>query len=132
VVQGREGPATWLARRERMLAKGYNGNGAGMPLTIAAKLWPTPTAGDWKGSGSRNAEGSKAHKGVSLPDAVQTGDSHGRRSRPDPTTSMGGDDGSTPADRPLRLNVAFVEMLMGFPRGWTLPAQIASAVSETP
>ena len=37
--------------------------------------WPTPTAGDAKASGSRNLEGSKAHAGVSLTDAVLHGGS---------------------------------------------------------
>ena len=33
--------------------------------------WPTPTAGDSRGSGSRNTENSKAHAGISLTDAVR-------------------------------------------------------------
>lgn len=54
---------------------------------------PTPTAGDSKASGSRNLEGSKAHKGVSLTDAMRTGDSSTpRRGAP---TSQRSDDGST-------------------------------------
>jgi hypothetical protein len=45
-------------------------------LTSAARThWPTPTAGDAKASGSRNLEGSKAHAGVSLTDAVLHGGS---------------------------------------------------------
>jgi hypothetical protein len=74
----REDPKTWLARQERLKAKGYNGNGAGMPLGIAAKLWPTPTAGDSKASGSRNTENSKAHAGISLTDAVRQDGGRGR------------------------------------------------------
>lgn len=46
-----EEPETFLARREALKAKGINGNGMGMPLAMAAKTWPTPTANDWKGSG---------------------------------------------------------------------------------
>lgn len=46
VAQDGEGPATWLARRERLKAKGINGNGAGTPLTIAVQLWPTPTVAE--------------------------------------------------------------------------------------
>lgn len=42
ISQDGEGADTWLARRERLKAKGYNGNGAGMPLAIAATMWPTP------------------------------------------------------------------------------------------
>jgi hypothetical protein len=37
-----ERPETWLARQEALKAKGYNGNGAGVPLAIASQLWPTP------------------------------------------------------------------------------------------
>lgn len=42
VSQDGDGAETWLARREKLKDKGYNGNGAGTPLTIAAQLWPTP------------------------------------------------------------------------------------------
>jgi hypothetical protein len=72
--------------------------------------WPTPKAGDSKASGSRNAEGSSANLGVSLTDAIRTGDSSGRRDR---STERPGDE-STPTLNPL-----FVEWLMGVPRGWT-------------
>lgn len=64
--------------------------------------WPTPTAGDAKGSGSRNLEGSKAHAGVSLTDAVNSGGSETPRS-----------------GRTGQLNPTWVEWLMGFPLGWT-------------
>ncbi len=39
-----EEPETWFARAEVLKAKGANGNGAGIPLAIAAKAWPTPSA----------------------------------------------------------------------------------------
>ena len=42
---------------------------------IAGALLPTPTAGDASSSGSRNLEGSKAHAGVSLTDAIRYGNS---------------------------------------------------------
>jgi hypothetical protein len=42
---------------------------------IPVALLPTPTAGDAKASGSRNLEGSNAHAGVSLTDAVRFGNS---------------------------------------------------------
>ena len=38
----------WKNRREAVKAKGVNGNGFGMPLSIAVRLLPTPTARDWK------------------------------------------------------------------------------------
>lgn len=47
VANDGETPETWRARQEILKAKGYNGNGAGVPLAIAvqeAQLWPTPRA----------------------------------------------------------------------------------------
>jgi len=38
VVNDGESPETWTARRARVKATGVNGNGMGMPLTIAAQL----------------------------------------------------------------------------------------------
>ena len=75
----------------------------GPSLGIAVRMWPTPTAGDSKGSGSRNTATSKAHPGISLTDAV-LGD--GGRGRIDAGNSG-------------RLNPQWVEWLMGFPLGWT-------------
>ncbi|WP_449281230.1 DNA cytosine methyltransferase [Leucobacter sp.] len=46
-----EGPETWLARREKVKARGINGNGMGMPLSIAVQLLPTTTAADAHSSG---------------------------------------------------------------------------------
>ena len=46
-----------------------------LPLNAVVKLLPTPTVGDGSSSGSRNLEGSKAHEGVSLTDAVKFGNS---------------------------------------------------------
>jgi DNA (cytosine-5)-methyltransferase 1 len=36
----------WLARQARHRARRVNGNGMGIPLSIAVRLLPTPTAGD--------------------------------------------------------------------------------------
>lgn len=61
-------------------------------LYEAVKLWPTPTAGDAKSSGSRNLPGSKAHTGVSLTDAVRFGNSSTPRRSPmwpTPTATLG-------------------------------------------
>jgi hypothetical protein len=48
VANDGERPETWLARREQVKLTAKNGNGMGMPLTIAAQLLPTPTANDSK------------------------------------------------------------------------------------
>lgn len=41
-----EDPSTWRARQATLREKGVNGNGAGVPLAISAKEWPTPTASE--------------------------------------------------------------------------------------
>jgi hypothetical protein len=67
-----------------------------------AKLLPTPTANDSEQAGSRNLEGSKAHPGVSLTDAIRFGDSNTPRSEssgentPQPST-----DGNESSEGPL-------------------------------
>jgi hypothetical protein len=43
-----------------------------------AKMWPTPTAGDAKASGSRNTPTSNAHSGISLTDYVKQDGGTGR------------------------------------------------------
>jgi hypothetical protein len=54
LTNDQEEPETFLARQEALKAKGINGNGAGTPLTMAAKLWPTPEGiRDAKSSGTR-------------------------------------------------------------------------------
>jgi hypothetical protein len=61
-----EDPAHWLARRARHQARRINGNGMGMPLSIAVRLLPTPTASDAKNCTHRTQGG-----GPSLPDQVR-------------------------------------------------------------
>lgn len=50
-----EDPQSWLDRRDELKKLGVNGNGAGMPLGVAAKLIPTATAKDADSSRSRTA-----------------------------------------------------------------------------
>ena len=56
VAQDGENPETWLARRERVKLTANNGNGMGMPLTIAARLWPTPRAEDSEQTGGHRGK----------------------------------------------------------------------------
>lgn len=131
--------------------------GAGRPsLSTMARtgMWPTPTVGDSRSSGSRNTAESSAHQGVSLTDAVR-GDGGTGRTWPTPKASpsgpdfarmgreeSGGDDPATSVARDVgadaasrgaairpttQLNPDWVEWLQGFPVGWT-----ALPVSETP
>lgn len=99
VAQDGEGPETWLARREELKAKGINGNGAGMPLTIYSqlkqsdKMIPTPTAKDADSSRSRSAvrehpPARESQMGETLTDFVDP--TNGGRLLPTPTSSRGG------------------------------------------
>lgn len=56
-------------------------------LGILVKTMPTPTAGDANASGSRNLEGSRAKPGMSLTDAVKSGDSKTPRLLPTPVAN---------------------------------------------
>jgi hypothetical protein len=142
-----EEPATWLERQADLKAKGINGNGAGMPLTMAVKIdnWRTPSAGDaipgppatqnqvmlanqartW--TTPRASDGAKGGPNQSfgaggIPLASQTAHWDGSLSiRPDQETATPGPQSSPSAPTSLRLNPAFVEWLMGWPPGWTIP-----------
>lgn len=111
--------------------------------------WPTATAGDAKSSGGRYAPGSKAHGGLSLTDAVRAdrpkvkgGDRwptpnagvfndgmtleafQARRDRLKTLYNNGNGAGmqltvAVKSERPGKLSPSFVELLMGFPLGWT-------------
>lgn len=122
VANDGESPDTWLARRERVKLTADNGNGMGMPLTIAVQLLPTPTVMDHKASGG-NPDTTGTH-GTTLTDAtVRQPDrwgqyaaaiaSHERltgRPAPEPT-ELG------PKGKP-RLSAKFVEWMMCLPDGW--------------
>lgn len=109
VANDGESIASWEARRAREAAKGRNGNGFGEPLAIAVRRWPTPTAGDAKGSGGRN-NSPNCHPGTSLTDATV------RQPR-------------IPDDH--RLSPAWVETLMGLPVGWTDPGTLRAELGDT-
>lgn len=63
-----EPPEAWLARRELLKEKGTNGNGAGMPLAVAVKLWPSPASRDWRDDGA--SPSAQDRKSPCLPAAV--------------------------------------------------------------
>lgn len=112
-----EGNETFV---KRMGDRGEHCHGS---LGSQARKWPTPTAGDSKASGSRDAPGSKAHGGMSLTDAATTGDSRGRVHRGPEPTGPASPSGATRR----RLNPTFVEWLMGVPLGWTASECSATA-----
>lgn len=127
VANDGEKPETWLASAEKLKEKHINGNGAGMPLTIAAQLWPTPTKSD--GGGGPGCSGREG--GKNLRTAVQSfptprandwkgglpANTKSKRAEcdfylPDKVNKLEGGSG--------QLNPAWVELLMGFPVGWTI------------
>ena len=69
----------------------------GMPLGMAARMWPTPTASSWSNQGSR----------ALLQQHVEQGDI----TEEEKNQMVSGNGG--------RLNPTWVEWLMGFPIGWT-------------
>lgn len=82
--------STFLARQERLKAKGINGNGMGLPLAMAAKMWPTPaTANSRQGAEDVDAKGARSSKsGLTLTDVAVSmwptacvTDSNGARNR---------------------------------------------------
>jgi hypothetical protein len=97
-----ETPETWRARREILKQKSYNGNGAGVPLSIAAQELchsSLPDQTTW-----RDGSEFSAFDPISLLQYL-------RRQR-------------------LRLNENFVEWLMNFPSGWTHTCQSRATVRE--
>jgi hypothetical protein len=95
-------------------------------------LWPTPTAGDARASGSRNTATSNAHPGVSLTDAVRQDGGTGRmwptpasrdyrypNASPYSARSGGTKGEQLPNAVGGALNPTWIEWLMGFPLGWT-------------
>lgn len=99
--------------------------------------WPTPTSGDAKDAGSRNVEGSLAHAGVSLTDAVRGDGGRGRWPTPmasdcqtrRPSEKWDGSDLSSQAAPGLKLSPDWVEYLMGWPVGWSSLEPLAAATA---
>lgn len=138
-----EDPEKWLARAEVLKAEYKNGNGAGMPLAVAAKLaggeyWQTPTVGCVTGGqktrgGKRSGElllnGQVAYaEGLnwSTPDSSE----NANRTRKRAPSIIDGSHGNllsvevhevegTAAVGSGFISPRFVEALMGFPDKWT-------------
>lgn len=67
-----EDPETWITRREMHARHGSPSQAtrAGMPLAIAAKLWPTATRADMSAS-ARHGHMVTGHSGTTLTDAIR-------------------------------------------------------------
>ena len=68
--------ATWEAPRQRVIAKGINGNGFGTPLAIAVQLMPTPLVSDANGSSADHRRDHLPLRSILLP-TPRTTDSNG-------------------------------------------------------
>lgn len=74
VANDGESTETWLARRERVKLTAANGNGMGMPLTIAVQLLPTPRSNEANGIGEHGTGGQDLRTTVSLLPSPRTTD----------------------------------------------------------
>lgn len=129
LVNDGESPESWHARAAKLKEKGINGNGAGLPLTVATAQWPTPVSSDSRSQLGESMPGRMASRTASpslsqvvthshsLPQALPTPD--GPLSSP-----------STP-NSPRHLNPLFGAWLMGWPSTWVIAEPHASSASAT-
>lgn len=113
-----EDEASWRARQER-------GDVATPPLSLAVRMIPTPTAGDSKSAAQANYTEGAMHPGVTLtdyarlmlptPKARDWKHATGNEDRKDPDLNVVAKQTQTPG----QLNADWVELLMGWPSGWT-------------
>ena len=107
----RDGSTTGARDPNERLSQGHS-----VGLKDQVTTWPTPAARDAKGAnGPEHLAKERGHHDQ-LPNAVALWSGH-----PDPTTEQGGLESSPPTHTSRRLNPAFVEWLMGWPAGWSLP-----------
>jgi hypothetical protein len=106
-----EDPSTFFARMVELQAKHGNGNGAGTPLAIAAKMWSTPRASLNENRTTRHAPTHGNGHGRTL--AGDAGEWSGRQGATTPRA------GARTSRVTLDLSPFFVEAVMGWPIGWT-------------
>lgn len=127
-----ESPESWQERADKLKEKHGNGNGAGMPLTVAASVWPTPASRDQKGENSLvhilrtdgRTDGRLQHIDQ-LPNFVMFHFSHQDQTMTDGQQSLQ----QGPTSR-RRLNAQFVDWLMGWQPGWTNTEPTACGAEE--
>jgi hypothetical protein len=132
VSQDGEDPATWEVRRQAALVKHRNGNGIGMPLTIAATTWPTPAARDQKGENSEESclKTRSDGRGTSHTDQLPNFAVHIFSPQVQALPYGPSSSDSTPTQR-RRLNPGFVCWLMGWPWWWTRAEPISFGAAAT-
>lgn len=68
---------SWEERRQRQLDRHRNGNGFGVPLSMAVQMLPTPHARDWKGSPSDARETFSLPREIAMLPTPQASDALG-------------------------------------------------------
>ena len=130
----------WQARRARVKAQKKNGNGFGMPLAVAVRLWPTPISSSGGPSKATTGNPRSLYSGNPLATAVNmaaarlwTTPTANEDACGQPGAKMQRMLGNHPDVRSQGsggLNPTWVEWLMGYPSEWT--ALDASATPSCP
>lgn len=129
VVNDGESPETWHARAEKLRVKHINGNGAGLPLTVATAQWPTPVSSDHKSQLGESLPDRMANRTAS-PSLSQVV-THSHYSPPDQQTPGGLTSSPATRNSPRHLNPLFGAWLMGWPSTWVIADPHASSASAT-
>jgi hypothetical protein len=106
----------WTTRRRQLKDKHNNGNGCGMPLGIAVRMWPTPTSRDWKDGSARSCANVPVNALLGRAVHWATPSICGNYNRKG-ASATSGDGLATQVGGAL--NPTWVEWLMGFPLAWT-------------
>jgi DNA (cytosine-5)-methyltransferase 1 len=114
-------PVKHMERLERLKAKHNNGNGAGLTLGVAVKMWPTVTAQDAKNDGGPSP---KVRNSLPLNTLVKMlptprANDAEKRGAIDLTNPRNGLPSAVGQGAGGSLNPTWVEWLMGWPLGWT-------------
>lgn len=128
VANDGETPQTWHAWAEKLKEKHGNGNGAGLPLTVAAVQWPTPAARDAKGA---NSEEHCTVTGGGRKHMDQLSNFVAHSSHLAQPTQDGETSSSSGPNSPRRLSPIFGAWLMAWPLTWVIAGPSASSASET-
>ena len=110
---------SWQARRERVKDTAANGNGFGMPLSIAVRLLPTPAVADVTGGRERRG-GTRSNELLlnGIARYKQFGEYAPAIARQAATFGLPAPDPTEPGKNGPRLSARFAEWMMGLPAGW--------------
>lgn len=132
VANDGESPETWHARAAKLKEKHGNGNGAGLPLTVAASQWPTPNAHVIEHKSKPPiTDGTRKPSDPQISTADIAVHCFDHSSLPALSHPNGPESSSSGPNSPRRLNPLFTESLMGWPSQWTKAEPSASSAAAT-